>query len=85
MPDRRPVLLTEEQAKIIGDLLSAHVQGYSAELDAVVDPVLEQIGDDPVPWLTVDDNGQAVRMAAWGTGSAHGDPVQLYRAVLRRP
>jgi hypothetical protein len=62
MPDRRPVWLTEEQAKIVGDLLSAHVQGYSAELDAVVDPVLEQIEDDPEPWLTVDDNGRAMRI-----------------------
>lgn len=51
--------------------------------------LVELVGADPVPWFTVDDNGQAVRMVVHQRLNPRGEPVPLddptgealYRAV----
>lgn len=81
MPDRRPVWLTEDER----EQLRKRATHMSPEYQALIART--------EPWLTVDDNGRAVRMAATGvieacTGEFYenqtaDDPTgeALYRAV----
>lgn len=84
MPDRRPVWLTEEAWDRISDVLKGNGFGYG-------DHVVDEFWQDPVPWLTVNDNGQPVRMVLhhklWSDGSSapldtpDEAATAMYRAV----
>ena len=86
---RRPVWLTDIERRVLDELVSTHGHADVNELD-----LLGAIVGRPVPWLTVNDAGQVVRMEVAGVieaciGEFYADQsldetegTPLYRAVL---
>lgn len=95
MNERRPYLLTDGERANLAEYLR---RGRDANLDGINMQLLLsaalQLEVVPEPWLTVDDQGRAVRMVNAGsfcptngqpTSIHHADAVTLYRAAPTDP